>query len=513
MFRMLRGLSILHHKPLLNPSITARPIHISKSYRATVAASLKVEPASDPGSYRSERFYEEEGANAGLEELRWDEILREEDSGRRRGAVASGSAMEPERISGSNLDERMEEMMEYGEESGEFGSDEWGEMEGYEDALHTMISPTPTRKEPIRKTEGKFVRLSRPKKRLALEPQIPTLREKQTDSIITPYQPFLPLSTPRQPHDFPLLSRSDWRLLSPVLPRTRYGEPPDLYERPLSDSAGLFKVNGDGLLANSAGHNKMIGVGLDPVREAARFFGTQGEEWGWKERIVPVPGSDDWDSADAYIQKYRTTYFRVESMFSNSHNFSRQSRLLELSAVSEELTYLSDQRRLGTPAQRESKGLTICSATGSWDGDCAATAEKIDEIHARAAQLLAERDTDMPSNRMKASPDVEAIWERSDKGKVDTENEFKRFVWVHLQRYSTSEANVYKSCSPGTCLRFTPNSPKSSGPKPPQLSSGEKFCQGTLLEIREGALIVAFKEVDMFHIEGDYRYVHAMLTK
>lgn len=65
--------------------------------------------------------------------------------------------------------------------------------------------------------------------------------------------------------------------------------------------------------------------------------------------------------------------------------------------------------------------------------------------------------------------------------------------------------------SPGVCLRFTPNTPESSGPKPPLLSSGEKFCQGTLLEVRDGALIVAFQEVDMFHIEGDYRYVDLLL--
>lgn len=302
---MLRGLSILHHLPLLKPSITARHLHISKSHRATVAASLKVEPASEPGSYSLERFYEEDGANLGHEELRWDEILREEESGfRNGGAVASGSVLESSRISEGTLDDRMEEMMDYEEESGDFGSDELGELEVYEDALHSITSPSlTTTKEPTRKVKTKPVQSSRPKKRLALEPPIPTLRVQQTDSRITPYQPFLALSTPPQPHDFPLLSRSDWRLLSPVLPRTQLDEPPDLYE-PLSDPAGLFKTDGSQLLTTSAGHNKMIGVGLDPFREAARYFGTEGEDWGWKKRIGTATGSDDWDSADAYIEKY-----------------------------------------------------------------------------------------------------------------------------------------------------------------------------------------------------------------
>lgn len=59
------------------------------------------------------------------------------------------------------------------------------------------------------------------------------------------------------------------------------------------------------------------------------------------------------------------------------------------------------------------------------------------------------------------------------------------------------------SSRPGTILRFTPLNPEPEGelrggPKAPvSATQGKNFRQGTLLEVREGQLIVGFDEKDV----------------
>jgi hypothetical protein len=105
------------------------------------------------------------------------------------------------------------------------------------------------------------------------------------DCDIHPYQPVVkPATSPHaklQPHHFPLLSRYDWRLSSP-LPRriTRHTDiltPPSL-RFPLSTGS------------TRQGNGKLVGVGLTPAEEAVRV-GKVGssDRWGWK---VPVENSE-----------------------------------------------------------------------------------------------------------------------------------------------------------------------------------------------------------------------------
>jgi hypothetical protein len=142
-------------------------------------------------------------------------------------------------------------------------------------------------------------------------PQACTLAK---ETLLTPYIPRPQPSPPSllgiqkhnphpypQPHDLPLLSRTDWRLSAPPPPHplasTSSAFPPILSyasKRPRSLSARQRKGR-----LTSSGENLVLGVGPNPQKEALRWSGTKDEAWGWKVK-VPDKERADWKSADAY---------------------------------------------------------------------------------------------------------------------------------------------------------------------------------------------------------------------
>lgn len=70
---------------------------------------------------------------------------------------------------------------------------------------------------------------------------------------------------------------------------------------------------------------------------------------------------------------------------------------------------------------------------------------------------------------------------------------------------TSKEALTLSERSNGTILRFTPLVDEDSGPQKP-VNATVKHPQGTVLDVREGHLIVAFKEADMWLLgEEEYR--------
>lgn len=114
------------------------------------------------------------------------------------------------------------------------------------------------------------------------------------NTLINPYSPAPPPpsldpspATPLQPHQVPLTSRYDWRLSSPLRrpSRTRPSAPPPLWA---PTSLAL------------QGHNRFVGVGVEPARTARGGAAIRREEaWGWKVK-VPESERGEWASADAY---------------------------------------------------------------------------------------------------------------------------------------------------------------------------------------------------------------------
>lgn len=107
----------------------------------------------------------------------------------------------------------------------------------------------------------------------------------------SPIQPYVPpkastSTLPKQPHDYPLLSRSDWRLSSPLFP---------IPARSRSTPEHLAKARD----LKRQGHNLLVGVGMQPAAEAARFQGTRDERWGWR-LSVPEEEKGGWPSCDVY---------------------------------------------------------------------------------------------------------------------------------------------------------------------------------------------------------------------
>ena len=109
-------------------------------------------------------------------------------------------------------------------------------------------------------------------------------------------RPFVPTPRPAdpdeplQPHHFPLTSRHDWRLSSPLRKpsRTRPAFPPSLWQ------AGPLALQG---------HNRFVGVGVEAGRSARGWAAMRREEaWGWKVK-VPESERGEWSSADAYRQR------------------------------------------------------------------------------------------------------------------------------------------------------------------------------------------------------------------
>lgn len=77
---------------------------------------------------------------------------------------------------------------------------------------------------------------------------------------------------------------------------------------------------------------------------------------------------------------------------------------------------------------------------------------------------------------------------------------------VLVPAFESSSRSPFRIDRHGAILRFTPLDPEqSNGPQAP-VSAAPKHPQGTVLEAREGKLVVAFKEADMWVLgDGEYR--------
>ncbi|BGP44197.1 hypothetical protein JCM10450v2_000006 [Rhodotorula kratochvilovae] len=277
-------------------------------------------------------------------------------------------------------------------------------------------------------------------------------------ALIAPYLPHISLSpTSSSPAAQPLLSRHDWRLSSPLRRFVR-SSPPPLFSRAETDTRAL-------------GHNKLLGVGVDAARIGKHALVRGEEQWGWKVR-VPETERGKWDDADAYR--------------------ARLDRLLTLSQKADETLYLASLARQGPPAERELKGVTLCRALGAWLTGDASRAEEMAQLDPAERE---KRRMEGAGAAAGGQARAVACFEAED-GRALTEDKGWKFA-------------------PGTILRFTlaaahDPSAHASGPQPPPAaeaaaSSGKWFVQGTLLEVREEQLVVAFDEVDMWPL-GEEAY-------
>ncbi|GAA5936152.1 hypothetical protein JCM10213_004695 [Rhodosporidiobolus nylandii] len=286
--------------------------------------------------------------------------------------------------------------------------------------------------------------------------------ERLTYTSFSPYMPLSlptpsPPSAPVEPHHTPLLTRQDWRLSSPLRRFVRTSPPP------------LFSTEETATMP--LGHGQLVGVGTGAARIARRGTSRTEEQWGWKVR-VPEKEKGGWEAADAYVK--------------------RMTRLLTLSRASDERQYRSTRARSGTPQEREAKGITVCRAQGVWLSDTSkleqpAVGQGQEEGRKKEAGAAGQR--------------IVAEWRKEDGGELGEEHGYK--------------------FSEGTILRFTRSTTSLSspsldptGPQPPlgggallddQIQREEWFAQGVLLEEREGRLIVAFDQGDMWQL-GEESY-------
>ncbi|GAA5983326.1 hypothetical protein JCM5350_003073 [Sporobolomyces pararoseus] len=308
---------------------------------------------------------------------------------------------------------------------------------------------------PTRPSEPLFTsRVQRdPTARLRLRPV-----ERLPSNTVSPYVALSPPTSPcsvhpsPQPHELPLVSRSDWRLSSP-LRRYLRSSPPSLYSRLENDT-------------KSQGHNRFVGVGVEPGRTTKSYKSKDAESsepWGWKAKVKESE-KGSWPAADLYRK--------------------RLDRLISLSRKSDEDNYRLALSRQGTPAEREIAGKTLCRAIGTWLTD-SSRAEAIQEL--KKNRDASATNTGNSGNGVKAIASFQA-----EDGRELTED-----LWEF------SPAN--------TIVRIT-RAPQEqeidlNGPQRPPTSSSDPndwFVQGTVLEARESQLVVSFDESDLWPIEeGD----------
>ena len=151
-------------------------------------------------------------------------------------------------------------------------------------------SPPP----PPRTHKSPFTQLprSRSTKGLLLQPC-----QRLPSNTVLPYLvpdplPLCPVHPSPQPHELPLVSRSDWRLSSPLRKYLR-SSPPSLYSRAENDT-------------KSQGHNRLVGIGLETSRIARSYKSRDvegAEPWGWKVKVKESE-KGTWTSADQYRKRY-----------------------------------------------------------------------------------------------------------------------------------------------------------------------------------------------------------------
>ncbi|GAA5962773.1 hypothetical protein JCM21900_006498 [Sporobolomyces salmonicolor] len=273
---------------------------------------------------------------------------------------------------------------------------------------------------------------------------------------ISPYLPPLSKETyashgPAQPHELPLLSRSDWRLSSPLRRQIR-STPPPLWSRTETDT-------------KSQGHNRLVGVGPGAARVGRGQHAVEGEErWGWKTKVMGAE-KGEWKDADTYRK--------------------RLERLLALSRASDEQFYRATLARFGTPREREFKRRTLCRAIGEWLTD-ASQAEAMREAKEKRGGTAAPKEA-FRKSRQRAVASFRAEDSRG-----------------------LTEEDGWKFSAPNTFVRITRALPEvevdpTAPQPPPNAATDDKwYVQGSVLEARDNQLIVAFEKSDMWPIkEGD----------
>jgi hypothetical protein len=263
-----------------------------------------------------------------------------------------------------------------------------GKQNSEEHKAKPLVVAAPIKKTPQRRTRAKTqnpellfaARVRRdPEARLRLQPV-----ERIAPNTISPYLALPPPLFPcpvhpsPQPHELPLVSRSDWRLSSP-LRRYLRSNPPSLYSRLENDT-------------KAQGHNRFVGVGVETCRisKSHRSRDVEGSEpWGWKTKVKESERGG-WASADLYRKRcvFRFSFHSADEADSSKCSQSSLDRLITLSRKSDEDNYRLTLARQGTPAERESNGKTLCRAIGTWLTD-SSRAEEIQKLRKRAgtAQL------------------------------------------------------------------------------------------------------------------------------
>ncbi|GAA5947595.1 hypothetical protein JCM3775_000127 [Rhodotorula graminis] len=305
--------------------------------------------------------------------------------------------------------------------------------------------------------------------------------ERTDPSLIAPYLP-PPLSSTSldpfpSPASDPLVTRHDWRLSSP-LRRYLRRSPPPLFSRTETDTVSL-------------GHNRLVGVGVDAARIAKYAQVRTEEQWGWKVR-VPEAERGGWPDAEVYRK--------------------RLDRLLDLSKAADEQLYLASLARQGTPKEREPKGVTLMRALGTWLTD-PSRADEMTRLDARekeerrkagsvttAAAAAGTAGASVGAASAGAGQRAVACFEAED-GRELTEDKGWKFstgTIVRLTLASEQDQGLARSGSTG------PQPPPAASTPPPG-SANKWFVQGTVLNVRDGNLIVAFDEVDLWPL-GDEAY-------
>ncbi|GAA5893221.1 hypothetical protein JCM6882_003916 [Rhodosporidiobolus microsporus] len=364
--------------------------------------------------------------------------------------------------------------------------------------VETPLAAIPSTAAPsISTTEPVVAPSPSPKKRRRSRPLLLQPTERLTSASLAPYvpPPLPPSSTtsstptaPVESHHAPLLTRHDWRLSSPLRRFLRSTPPP------------LFSVEETATLP--LGHGRLVGVGT----EAARLRQGLGrvvkgeEQWGWKVRVPEGRERGEWKAADAYVK--------------------RMTRLLTLSRQADEVTYQSSLTRWGTPSEREEKGLTVRRAVGVWLSDVGDG--EAGEGGGGGGKRARKREESGGAGASGAAR-VIAEWRAEDGRELDEEGGFK-FEEGTILRFTRAASLFPSSPSPPSAPSPSPPSPTfspyadSTGPQPPpdgaaragknaraQTQALEWFVQGTVLEVRDGRLVVAFEKGDVWEM-GEEAY-------
>ncbi|GAA6021532.1 hypothetical protein JCM11491_006473 [Sporobolomyces phaffii] len=258
-----------------------------------------------------------------------------------------------------------------------------------------------------------------------------------------------------QPHEFPLVSRSDWRLSSP-LRRYLRSNPASLYSRLENDT-------------KAQGHNFLVGVGIETSRITKSFRSPEvagSEPWGWKVKVKEAERGG-WPAADLYRK--------------------RLDRLISLSRQADEENYRLSLARQGTPSERELDGKTLCRAIGTWLTD-SSRAEELQELKKQGS---GSSQTSIGTNG--SGPRAIASFRAED------ERELTEDLW----NFSAANTIVRITRSPAED-DLDPDGPQA--PPSAALDSDAWFVQGTVLEARGSQLVVAFEEFDMWPLSEDETY-------